>query len=414
MGFMASGRTILEFLLGAAGPVDIVVTPDGAGVRVRLPNQRSRRPTALGWLIAALVIGPFVAVIARDAMWIAVGLTLAAALVIALWWRFVWHYEILLTRRSLRVDHVTTLWRTCRATVDLQRTRQFTIVRIGKECRLHAESPTAATRPFFRNQNYDRMRQLAAILVEQHALLTPGGPALRVAVEQPHEANEERTEPPLNSQIALTQPGAGITLEFLLPQDDRLDARRRAWRAFEIAIILLVGAVIWFVVCKRAEWPSLLLLAYIMFMIGIGTLIASANQSWAAWQNNQVDDEVRQLSVVGNMLIRTSRDHRKKAWYRSEIRTIRADVLTGHSSSEGGAITVSYCLKLILELHNGEMVNLLPPKEYEPRDDYRPRAEFEWVATRLRQALLESAGEPEETDASSQAIKEMPAWIKET
>jgi hypothetical protein len=348
---------------------------------------------------------------------ILMGVIAAVILFLACIWRVVWHYEFILTPHSLRVECITTFLGTRTATVNLEPIQQLTIIRIDKNCTLQAESPAGPSRPFFRNQDYDSMHRLATLLAEQHARLTPGRAALRVTVEEPHkESSADRSEPPLNSQVALTHPGTGVTLDFPLPEDGRLRARRSAWCAFEIGVLLLVGAVIWFAVCSSADWPSLLTLAYIMFMVGIGTLIAAANQGRAAWYENQQDDDLRQLSVVGNMLIRTARDHRKKAWYRGEISTIRASVVVVYANSEGGTSSVAHFLHLVLELHNGEKVILLG-RSYEPSADYRPKAEYEWVATRLRQALRGDAGEPAErvegADASSQAIKQMPAWIKE-
>jgi hypothetical protein len=431
---MAFWRRIRDFLVGPIGPADIVVTPEGDSVRLSLPNQRHERHDVWTFvLLWALPISGFIIASAVDAglkfaeegrslygIWFAIGFTVAALLFIAYMWRIVRHYEILVTARSLRVECITTLFRTRAATVDLESVRQLTIIRIDKDCKLHAESPAGLSRPFFRNQDFESMQRLANLLAEQRALLTPGRVPLRVAVEEPHmSATGDRPEPPLNAQVAETHPGTGITLDFPLPEDDRPGAYGAGWRAFEVGILLLVGAVIWYAVCRMADWPSFLALAYIMFFIGIGILISAANQAWESWRQTHQDDELRQLSVVGNMLIRTARDHRKKAWYRGEILTIRAEVVVVREpDSEGGTKSVSYFLHLVLELHNGEKVILLG-RTYEPGADYRPKAEFEWIATRLRQALLPAeAGEPagpiREADASSQAIKEMPTWIKET
>jgi hypothetical protein len=103
---------------------------------------------------------------------------------------------------------------------------------------------------------------------------------------------------------------------------------------------------------------------------------------------------VRQLSIADDLFICTASDLRKRIWYRQEIRTIalvEADVETTSTDENGSAHTViSRVLRLVVELHNGEQVILLGISA--GLADYRPRAELEWIATMLRQALGTEAG----------------------
>ena len=134
-------------------------------------------------------------------------------------------------------------------------------------------------------------------------------------------------------------------------------------------------------------------------------MVVAANRSFTAWTGTKADEDLRQLSVAGNLLIRTTRDHRKQIWYRHEIREISLqESVETHESSEGGT-TYAYRLLLSVVLHNDERGLLMTMECGYPLTDYRPRAELEWIATLLRQALHTEAPS-EATAVSAEPVSE--------
>ena len=108
-------------------------------------------------------------------------------------------------------------------------------------------------------------------------------------------------------------------------------------------------------------------------------------------------------------MIRTSRDHRKQVWYRQEIRAVAIEdrTETHESHSEGGSttVTITYITQLVLELQSGEKPILTAHFTDDPKRDYRPRAELEWVATQLRQALFNTADVPAPIDTHGNPLR---------
>ncbi len=402
---MATSRRIVDFFLGERGPADIVRTRTEAGVFFRLPNQRHNREQWTAWLIIVLIFGVpviFVSVftvlifpleernLVGPFLFVSVILVIISAITGK--WRFVWHYEILLTSEVLAVDCISFLRRRRLTTIELASVQQLTVVRPPSKSFLQAETTGEAPRVLLRGLDHHVLTRLANLLsIEQ--------PALRVAVESPVGVQPERRAAPLNSKIVLTAHDTGISLEFPVAEDPRYQARRRAWRTFEVGIFILMGTLIAFAVGRMFEWRGMPAgFLTVPFVVGLLCLAAASSQSWATWQDVRTDDELRQLSIVGNMLIRTSRDHRKRVWYRDEIRAItleekieRVDV-----PSEGGTPTIFtyHCLQLIVETHTGDKAILTRHAAPHPTDDYHPKAEMEWIATQLRQALFAAVDAP--------------------
>jgi hypothetical protein len=121
------------------------------------------------------------------------------------------------------------------------------------------------------------------------------------------------------SPVRVTEHETGVTLDFPCPRDAHREGRLRAWRSFEIGIGLQIGAVIWYAACAMATWPAGQLLAVLPLAAGLVVLVIASNQSWAAWQEQVNDDQIIQISVVGNLLIATARDHRSQLWRREDI-----------------------------------------------------------------------------------------------
>lgn len=228
-------------------------------------------------------------------------------------------------------------------------------------------------------------------------------------------------DPPPGSKVVPTRHETGVTLDFPLSEDGHLEARRRAWRTFEVGIFILVGCVAGFIVFRRSGLSVMMPMLDLVFVAGIVTLIAAASRMWAAWENTRGDDFLCQLAVVDNLLIRTWRDHRKEIWYRQEIRTVQVeDKLTRAArESEGGNIHLStFAFQLVLELQSGEQIILLADGSSLPADEYRPKAEMEWIAAVLWQALAGGSTEgsqPAQQSANpSQAIQDLGQRGKET
>lgn len=171
-------------------------------------------------------------------------------------------------------------------------------------------------------------------------------------------------------RIALTPHDAGIILDFPRHVDPRQIGRRRAWRTFEVGILTLIFTVIGYVALDMAHGLRWHIVLVAPFFFGLTCLVLAASRAVAARDLPGGEDDVRQLSVLGDLLIRTTPEERKQVWYRHEIQAISVD---------------DAVLSVILQ--GGERAMLAgPPIASE---------ELDWIAAELRQAL--HAGLP--TDA---------------
>ena len=179
--------------------------------------------------------------------------------------------------------------------------------------------------------------------------------------------------------------------DFPLPPDERALADRRAWSIFTIAIVLLVGSLIWFSACQVLQRQAFQGISLLFFVLGILGLIAAVTSSSSGRNLQNRDDDLRQLSVADSLLIRTARDHRKQVWYRQEIRAIEVEGKTSNTAqrSEGGPSYLYTCHShLVLSLHGGERVILLGDGWGLPAQAFRSLEEMDWIAAVLWQALL--------------------------
>ena len=227
-----------------------------------MPTQRNNRVALSIALTLSLVFGPIgiYALISgtmnlpdenRDleGMWIAVSAILTLIVVLALCWRIVWHYEISISPQVLRVDCITSFHHEVEAQIDLAAIGQFTIINDGKVSSLQAESKDAVPRVLLRNQEHHFLVRVADLLTQECAVLDPAKPRMRVTVETSLVGVQtERVTPPLNSKAVAFRNDTGVTLDFPLPEDDRVVDRRRAWRTFEVGVCLLMASVI--LVCR--------------------------------------------------------------------------------------------------------------------------------------------------------------------
>jgi hypothetical protein len=245
---------------------------------------------------------------------------------------------------------------------------------------------------------------------------------IRMLAKETVETRQEHLAPAVHSSVIVTRHDAGVTIDFPFSLDGHLEARRRAWRYFEVGILLLIGTVIGFPVCV-AVWSVIIPMLPVTFIAGLITLMAAASRMWSAWSDALGMDFVCQLAVADNLLIRTWRDQRKQIWYRHEIRVIWIeDKLNNTVKESEGCNTSSFthAFQLVIELQSGDGIVLLADGSSLPAGVFRSKAELEWIASPLRQALNPEPGQwpasPTfaEDRASSQAIREIADCVKET
>jgi hypothetical protein len=428
---MAFLRRILAFLGGERGPADIVVSADADAVRFRLPDRWYRREVTTPWLVAALVVGSIIILAAlgktlelpdqqRDlaGMRILIAAMLCAMAAVAYAWRIVWHFEVVLSRNALVVECTGRLFRRRRPPIDLAGVRQFTVVSHGATSLLQAEWTDDQPRVVLDGQPHAVLVRLAELLARERARLDPAA-STETAVESALlGVRTERLRPPLSAKVSAVHHDSGVTLDFPLPDDARLVNRREAWHLFEIGLFLLMAAIIWFAACMAFGWRDQASFATLPFLGGLALLVAAARQSWAGWTDTTVDDDLRQLCVVDNLLIRTSRDHRKQVWLGQEIREIalleKVGIVT--RSTETGESTSVYDLDLALVLGDEAKVVLRSLRCDYPLPDYRLRAELEWIATLLRQALSTQPATPPAIghEPVEQAIQDLNRRLPDT
>jgi hypothetical protein len=197
--------------------------------------------------------------------------------------------------------------------------------------------------------------------------------------------------PPPGSNIVLSRHEAGVALDFPLSEDAHLEARRRAWRTFEIAIVLLIICVVIYAACGVMRRAPLFLAGglAVLFFAGIVLLIIASSRSWHAWSETRGDDFLCQLAVFDDLLVRTWRNQRKDVWYCREISAIWVKDKPSDTAPAGERLP-SYlhasAFHLVLELKGGDEITLLADGTNLPAGEFRSQAEMEWIATVLRQA----------------------------
>lgn len=207
--------------------------------------------------------------------------------------------------------------------------------------------------------------------------------------------------------MRVTEHETGVTLDFPCPRDAHREGRLRAWRSFEIGIGLQIGAVIWYGFCGMANWPAGQLLAVLPLATGVVVLVVASSQSWAAWQEPVTDDQIIQISVVGNILIATARDHRKQVWRQEDITDVALELMPRVDSCDA--------VRLLLKSNDSCDVVMLGP--FIARDDERGlEAELPRIAQVLRQALFAGTrhGASDHHKTITQAIQALSARSPET
>jgi uncharacterized membrane protein YgdD (TMEM256/DUF423 family) len=246
---------------------------------------------------------------------------------------------------------------------------------------------------------------------------------IRMLAKETVETGRDQQAPALHSSVFVTRHEAGVTIGFPYSSDSRLETRRRAWRFFEVGILLLVGTVVCYAVCSMAGWSGIIPMLAVTFFAGIVTLMAAASRMCSAWNHAPGNDFLCQLAIAGNLLIRTWGDQRKQIWYRHEIRAIWIEDKLNNTVRESEGCNTgrsTHAFQLVIELQSGAGIVLLADGSNLPAGVFRPKAELEWIAALLRQALgLEPVERPPspmlaEDRASSQAIQEIAASVKET
>jgi hypothetical protein len=393
---------ISDMLFGARGPAEVVVTRTENSVSFRLPGQHPSWGAQGAVFVLMTILGAFGVFLIVNGFWRfgadgvanwcggpTVILFVSAMIVLAVRMRISWRYEIELTPGELRVHYVTTPQRACVARIDLTPIRQLTVVRKGLKSLLQAEGVDGSVRLIIRQQDHDALVRLANLLAAERDL--------HVAIEDPRSIQADRVAAPVSSKIALTRHDTGITFDFPLPADPRERARTRAWVLFEIGILSLISTIIVYVFFQVYNFETGVIFLVVPFVGGLIALASASGQSWKAWLDHTSDADMRQLSVAGNMLIRTSRDHRKQVWYREEIRFVGMVERSyeSNSSGEGGSyVTIMRAFQLVVESNDGQSAILHGIDAEAAQADYRPKAELEWIATEIRRALFNEPGEP--------------------
>ena len=133
-------------------------------------------------------------------------------------WRFVWHYEIILNEKHLRVDCFSSWRRGTYYVIALAHVGQLTVVQGARSAWLHAESRNDEIEPILDDGSTELLEHLARHLSECHAELTNRRPPIRVAREAPlAQVRAERLQPPPNSRIVINQQSGGIVVDFPAP-----------------------------------------------------------------------------------------------------------------------------------------------------------------------------------------------------
>lgn len=203
--------------------------------------------------------------------------------------------------------------------------------------------------------------------------------------------------------LTLTRHDTGLTLDIPLPPDPREPARRRAWRLFEVGILLLVSILIGYVALdmtdRRAQQPWL----GIPFVVGIVLLAAAASKSWSGFREHDAGKATRQLSVVGDMLLRTTRDEVKQIWYRHEIHAIAARWRSATGSPSAGETATTWAQELVLTLKTAESILLASATAHSnPSDDLA--TDFFQAAREFQAALQLPRSDGNEPDSVDHAI----------
>ena len=233
-------------------------------------------------------------------------------------------------------------------------------------------------------------------------------PAASAAVEV---VNSHQREPLIPAAITLTKHETGITLEFPMREDRRPILRALAWRQFHGGLFFLMVPILAYASCQFFGYRHSINYWTPVFVTGLFLLAAAANKS-SVINQDAYDDDLQQLSVLGNLLVRTSRDLHKQVWYQHEIRDIAlmqgarpktANIASGDVGN----------LRLEVSLSNGDVVSLIPWNSDLSLVNSYPREELEWVATQLRLALFPTAPQSSD-DPHATAIRAKDASREET
>jgi len=376
---------LLRLMLGDPGPADVVVTRSADSVHFRLPNQRC------GWrmlmlILAAALLGVIVLALLFGTPFLA--LILAAAY---LAWRFTWHYEVTLNAKHLSVDCVNSWARRMKCVIALAHIGQFAVIRHARTALLQAESGNDETETILVDRSADMLERLAHLLSEQHAELAGRTPPIRVAVESPLDSiRTDRLLPPLNTRIVLNWHISSIMLDF--PAPPLVDPEPTSGRFRPLFLLCLVIGVMMPLAMiaimtasslKQGENSAAVTFVTVLSLILFCTCLLATGfalrREFFRPTRHGAGCLLRRLIVTDDMLIRTMLNGGKQVWYRNEIERICVET---EATSIYGKL-----LWLRLVTKAGEREDLLGAVEDRGAEDYRPRAELEWVATALQRAL---------------------------
>jgi hypothetical protein len=383
---MAFPRLFRRLILGERGPADMVVTRTADAVHFRLPNRRS------GWQAYVLILAA--ASLGAIVLALLFGTTFLALVLVAAYlaWRFTWHCELTLNAKHLRVDCLSSWTRRTQRMIALGHIGQFTVIRHARTALLQAESGNDETETILADRSADMLERLAHMLSERHAELAERKMPIRVAVESPLDGiRSERLLPPLNTRIVLNWHISSIMLDFPAPPlVDPEPASGQLRRAIVPCLMFgagmsvpAAGFGVALFVKQGPDSTATILVTLVILFFPLFTALAAAcvilRNEYFRTPPRRAACWLRRLVVTDDMLIRTMLNGGKQVWYRDEIERICVEVERTRIGAN--------MLWLRLVTKAGEREDLLGAIADRGVEDYRPRAELEWIATALERAL---------------------------
>ncbi len=203
---------------------------------------------------------------------------------------------------------------------------------------------------------------------------------------------------PEGSDAILTRTPSGVTLTFPKSRDHIPTTGRRVADEFRGGVICGLACVAWLGIClglgavigMNGGLVCLAAPAFMGLQFALLMLIVASIRTVAWLGDPDRDDNLRELAVTPDALVRVLRDGRSERWERDGIRTTRVhdEVVCWEQTGEMGT---QYCqahvLYLLLELEDGRKVVLFDPCPPGPLKAPGAKAELEWIAACLNAAL---------------------------
>lgn len=200
------------------------------------------------------------------------------------------------------------------------------------------------------------------------------------------EARIETLEKPAQSCLLAEVGAHSFRVEFALPKVLPNERNFHSGRTSLVVAGVAAGvAALALGVSALTNLPQPLLLLLPCFIVGV---VALGNTVSSHLGRIRADESTRALtqaiSVVGDLLVRTTGLGDKQVWRRGEVRDIGVIVALGTSDSEGNTSPDTASLSLLT--WQGQ-TTVLRWAIFDRGRNETPREEFEWIASQLRLAL---------------------------